>query len=460
MTFRIIRGGRSLIIIAAVWMIFLPAAISGQGVTGTGNVIPGQGVTGTVTGTAVVQENTGCPEKISQYRNARHDAGPAAAMVYWREAFASCPAFSEEIYTDGESMYRELFDRTGEPAYIDSIMMLLTQRTYYFNNKPVHDLHKAELLLDLAGDDPEYLGLCYNILMEASESYPDQMECSHFVNLATVAASLYAMGIIDAGEMGNAFVTSIGTVDYRIETGTGNCSNADDLKNMETFYRTSGAMTCEGLETLYSGKMDRNFRDTAFVNKVNGMVTEAGCSGSDLSYNIAVKMFANDRSAANAVRLAELNLARKNTERAISYFTEAYNRDTTGSVRSAVLLRVALMELEQGKRQEARDRAEHAYQLNKKNAAALMLLAECYAGAEFGNSFDNHTAYWVAVDYLEAAIKVDPSLRKAAEGKIRAWSKLFPTREECFYRKILDEGTVFTVGGWVSEITRVRFRME
>ncbi len=448
MAIRTESGKRSFRIIVAVFMIILPAVVTGQGVIET------------ETAAGVAQDSTGCPDKISLYKSARMNADPVAALGYWREALASCPAVSEDIYADGELMYREMFDLTSASEYIDSILMILTQRTYYFSNKPAHDMHKADLLLDLAGDDPEYLGLCYNILMEASESYPDQMDCGHFVQLATVAASLYAMGIIDAGEMSNAFVTTIGTVDDRIETGTGNCTNSDDLVNMETFYRTSGAMTCGGLETLYAGKVDRNFRDTLFIGKVRTMLTEAGCTGSDLYYNIAVKMFANDRSAANAVRLAELNLARNDTERAISYFTEAYNRDTTSNVRSAVLIRVALMELGQGKRQEARDRAEHAFQLNKWNADALMLLAECYAGAELGSSFDNHTAYWVAVDYLEAAVKVDPSLRKVAEGRIRAYSKLFPTREECFYRKILDEGTVFNVGGWVSEVTRVRFRKE
>jgi len=118
------------------------------------------------------------------------------------------------------------------------------------------------------------------------------------------------------------------------------------------------------------------------------------------------------------------------------------------------------MELAQGKRQEARDRAEHAWQLNNRNARALLILADCYAGAELGNTFDNHTAYWVAVDYLEAAIKVDPSLRKEAEGKIKAYSQLFPTKEECFYRRLNDQGAVFNVGSWIGEVTRVRFRRE
>lgn len=56
-----------------------------------------------------------------------------------------------------------------------------------------------------------------------------------------------------------------------MENHIAGCNIAEDLNNMETFYRTSGAMTCEGLETLYGGKLDRNFRDTAFVSKLFSM---------------------------------------------------------------------------------------------------------------------------------------------------------------------------------------------
>lgn len=441
--------GRKLYFIAVSAMIvLLPAGICGQGVTEE-PILSGSR-----------EDSLKCQENMAVYMAAVQGGDLAGTLGPWRQVLNDCPSFYEEIYADGESIYRELFERTGMQEYIDSIVMILTQRTYYFGNKPSNDLHKAEILFDLAGDDPAYLGLCYNILAEAAGSFPDQMECSHFVRMATVAASLYAMGEIDTEELGSAFVTAIGTVDWRMENHIAGCSDAEDLENMETFYRTSGAMTCEGLETLYGEKLDRNFRDTAFVRKVFTMTEEAGCAGSDLYYNVAVKMFASDRSAKNAVRLAELNAAAGNDDKAISYFTEAYNRDTTRAVRSGVLMRVALMELGQGKRQEARDRAEHAWQLNKKNAEALMLLADCYAGAELGNKFDNLAAYWVAVDYLQAAVNADPSIKSKADAKIRAYMKLFPTREDCFYRKILDEGVVYTVGGWVNEITRVRFRKE
>lgn len=442
------NGVRSAVALTVAIIMALPLAVTGQ-------VSPGAGtVAGNVTDTLQ------CPVIISNYRSALAQGDTGTALGYWREALALCPGTSEELYADGEMLYREIFDLTGSREYIDSIMMILTQRSHYFGNRAANELHKTDLLMDLAGDDPDYLGLCYNILIEGAESYPDQMECSHFVRFATVAASLYAMGIIDAAEMGQAFVTSIGTVDHRMESGAVSCSSADDLQNMEMFYRTSGAMTCEGLETLYSSGVDRRFRDVLFLGKVFEMLSEADCGSSDLYYNVAVKMFANDRSVENALRLAELNIGRNDSDRAQSYFTEAYNRDTSRVSRSAVLNRIAMADLGQGRRQEARNRAEHAWQLNNRNAQALMILAECYAGAELGSSFDNHTAYWVAVDYLEAAVREDPSLRQEAETKYRAWSQLFPTREECFYRRILDEGAVFTVGGWVNEVTRVRFRKE
>lgn len=442
------RTGNLFVTMAMALFVLMPLTVSGQEGNEPGVI--------SMSGDDTLQ----CAERLSLYRSARDGRDSGVPGDLWRQLIAECPGVSEELYIDGESMYRELFDRTGGQEYIDSMLMILTQRTHYFNNHSANDLHKADILFDLAGDDPGYLGLCYNLLTEVSESSPDQMDCYHFVRLATAAASLYAMGIIEADEMGHAFVTAIGTLDWRMENNIAGCSNTEDLANLEIFYRTSGAMTCEGLETLYAGKIDRNFRDTAFVAKVYAMHNEAGCEQSGLYYNVAVKMFANDRTAENAVRLAELNAARNNMDRAVSYFTEAYNRDTNRIVRSGVLTRVALMELERGKRQEARDRAEHAFQLNNRNAGALMILADCYAGAELGNKFDNLASYWVAVDYLQAAMSVDPSLKAEADAKIRKYMKLFPTREDCFYRKILDEGVVYNVGGWVNEVTRVRFRKE
>ncbi|MFN2314738.1 MAG: hypothetical protein ABR531_09780 [Bacteroidales bacterium] len=406
------------------------------------------------------EDRARCDSLTSLYKDHYINRDYSGALEFWRQVQADCPSLSEDLYKDGELIYTDFYRNTGDLAYIDTVLMVLSRRTWYFNNKPANDLYTADLLSDLAGDDPSYLGHCYNILAEAAESFPDQMECRHFVLMATTAASLYAMEIIDADELEHAFVKAIGTLETRLGNNLCDASRDEDLENLEMYFTTCGAMSCNSIEILYSQKVDSDFRDTELIDKVFTMLTETGCTGSDLYYNVAVKIFANDRSAENAVRLAELNVDRNNIERAISYFTEAYNRDTSTLVRSEVITRVAIMELAKGRRQEARDRAEHAWQLDNLNARALIIIADSYAGAELGNSFDNHTAYWVAVDYLEAAMMVDPSLKKEAEGRIRVYSRHFPTREECYYRKILDEGTVFNVGGWIGEVTRVRFRRE
>jgi tetratricopeptide (TPR) repeat protein len=406
------------------------------------------------------QDSTKCADNASAYKTFYYNNEINTALDYWRQVLDSCPAFSEDLYEDGESMYLGQYDRTGDLAFIDTVLMTLNQRSYYFDSKVSNDLHASSLLFDLAGDDPVYLGLSYNMLRETADIYPDQMECRHLIMMATAAASLYAMEIIDPEELEAAFVIAIVSLQTRLENNPADAEYSEDLENLETYFSSCGAMTCSSIEKLYTKKIDRYFRDTVLLNKVDAMLTETGCTGSDLYYSIALKRFANDRSAANAVRLAELNIDRNDIERAISYFTEAYNRDTTSAVRSEVILRVAEMELARGKRQEARNRGEHAWQLNKRNGRALLFLAECYAGAEMGNAFDNHAVYWVAVDYLRAARDVDPSLAETADARIKEYEKLYPTREECFYKRILDEGLIYNVGGWVGEVTRVKFRKE
>ena len=378
----------------------------------------------------------------------------------WRQALAEHPDSTEDLYIRGESMYKELYITTGEKAYIDSMLMILSQRTIYFNNKPSNDLRKSQVLFELGGNDTLYTEQCYNLIKEVADSFPDFMNDSSSVLLMAAAARSYSFNKIDTTEVLVAYKKAIGTVGTQLEINPGDSRYTAAAKKIDSIFRSSGAMTCSSIEEIYSPEIDQNIKDTVLINKVFSLLTEMDCTRSDFFYRIAVRMYANKRSAENAVRLAELNIARKNTDKAVNYFTEAFRADTSKIVQSEVLTRVAATELASGKRQEARDRAEHAWKLNKKNGKALLIVAEAYAGSKIGDAFDNHSVYWVAVDYLMFAKAVDPSLKETADEKIKAWSRLFPTREECYYRRITDEGIAYSVGSWVSEVTKVRFRKE
>jgi tetratricopeptide (TPR) repeat protein len=393
--------------------------------------------------------------------SAQEEIEPGApALNDWRRVLAEYPDSSEELYINAESAYAELYQTTGDKAYIDSVLMILSQRTLYFNNKPSHDLRKSAVLYELGATDTVYMEYCYNLVKEVSDNFPDYMDENYSVLLMAAAARTYSLSLIDTTEVLAAYLKAAGTVEKQLEIHTGDSRYTEAAGDIYSIFMSSGAMTCSSIEEIYSRKVDQNHSDTVLINKVFNLLTEKDCTRSDFYYRIAVRIYANNRSAENAVRLAELNIARKNTDKAVGYFTEAFKADTSKAVQSDVLTRVAAWELAEGKRQEARDRGEHAWELNKKNGKALMIIAEAYAGSKIGDAFDNHSVYWVAVDYLMFAKAVDPSLKETADAKIKAWSRLFPTREECYYRNITDQGIAHSVGSWISEVTKVRFRKE
>lgn len=382
------------------------------------------------------------------------------ALNDWRQVLAEYPDSTEDLYIKGEAMYKELYRTTGERVYIDSVLMILSQRTLYFNNRPSNDLNKSLFLFELGGNDTMYTEQCYNLIKEVADSFPDYIDHSYSVLLMAAAIRSFSINLIDTTEVLVAYQNAVGAVEAQLEIHPGDSRYLAAANKIDSIFLSGGPKNCSSIEAIYSRKVDQNNRDTVLINKVFNLLTETDCTRSDFYYRIAVKIYANKRSAENAVRLAELNIARKNKDKAVSYFTEAYKADTSKIVRSEVVTRIAAMELAEGKRQEARDRGEHAWELNKKNGKALLIIAEAYAGSKIGDAFDNHSAYWVAVDYLMFAKVVDPSLREIADEKIRAWSRLYPTREECYYRGITDQGIVYSVGSWISEVTKVRFRKE
>ncbi len=383
-----------------------------------------------------------------------------SAMYYWRQVFNECPASSEDIYARGEVLFRERLSTTGDSAYIDSVIMVMSLRTFYFDNKPSNDLAISLFLSEHGGNNSFYTDLRYNLLKEVADSFPGFMDQNHAVLLVEAAVKSYSAGMIDTTEVLAAYLKAYEIIDNQLKVTPDDSRYKEAAGRIESLYRASGAMTCGSIEAIYSRKVDEDIRNTALLNEVFNLLTEKGCTGSDFYYRMAVKLFAGNRTAENAVRLAELNLARNNIEKAEGYFSQAYSIDTSKLVRSDVLTRIAAMELALGKKQEARNRGEHAYELNNMNGKAVFIIAEAYAGSNIGDAFANHAVYWVAVDYLNTAKSIDPSLTTAANEKIREYSKLFPTREEGFYNGITDEGIVYRVGGWIGEITRVRFRKE
>lgn len=68
--------------------------------------------------------------------------------------------------------------------------------------------------------------------------------------------------------------------------------------------------------------------------------------------------------------------------------------------------------------------------------------------------------YWAAVDKYRKARDVAPSLSSVADSKINTYRKVFPTKEDIFYREDWERGGTFTIDygcySWIGETTSVR----
>lgn len=403
-------------------------------------------------------DSTRCLRNTSLYSTYYENKDFNMAVQFWRDVLKECPGSSKNTYIKGEVMYKEFFRKTGNKAYIDTVLMILDQRTRYFNEAHANSLRKAFALYEFGGSDTTYARQSYNLIRKVLEVSPQSLDHTYSSLYMAVAARCYALRLTDVRGVIDAYAGAMNIIDDQLVRKPGDARYLEAKKNIDLVFRSSGVATCENIEELFTAGVEKNPSDTAMLKKVITMLTESGCQGSELFYRAATRLYDTEPSAASAAQLAEMNVARKKYSEAEKYYTEAIDLETNNVIKSGLLTKLATIELTSDKKQAARDFAKAAYSLDQANGNALYIIAEAYAGARVGEAFENQTVYWVVVDYLVRAKNTDPSLKTQADERIAIYSRLYPTKEEAFFRSLVNEGAAYNVGGWVNESTTIRFR--
>ncbi|MFB6248693.1 MAG: tetratricopeptide repeat protein [Salinibacter sp.] len=114
---------------------------------------------------------------------------------------------------------------------------------------------------------------------------------------------------------------------------------------------------------------------------------------------------------------------------------------------------------------KARQEYRKALEMNPKFAEAYVAIGDLYAravsqcsGSELSRK--DKAVYWAAVDKYRKAMEVDSSIASVVESKIRSYRKVFPSKEDIFYREDWEQGETFTIDygcySWINETTSVR----
>jgi tetratricopeptide (TPR) repeat protein len=405
-------------------------------------------------------DSTRCLRNTSLYSTYYENKDYNMAVQFWRDVLKECPGSSKNTYIKGEAMYKEFFRKTGDKAYLDTVLMILDKRTRYFNEAHANSLRKAFALYEFGGNDTARARLSYNLISDVMKASPQSFDHTYSSLYMAVTARCYFLKLIDASGVMDAYAQSMKVVDDLSARKPGDTKYAEARKNIDLVFKSSGVATCDNIEKLFTASVEKTPSDTAMLKRVITMLTETGCQGSELFYRATTMLYDTERSAASAARLAEMNVARKKYGEAEKYYTEAIELETNSVVKSGLLTKLATIELTSDNKQAARDFAKAAYSLDPVNGNALYIIAEAYAGARIGEAFENQTVYWVVVDYLVRAKNIDPSLKNQADERIAIYSRLYPTKEECFFRSLVNEGASYNIGGWVNESTTIRFRKQ
>ena len=325
------------------------------------------------------------------------------AVKFWRSIYNECPASSKNIYIKGEAMFKELFRKSQNKAYIDTILLILSKRQQYFNEVVPTDLRKSIALYELGGNEPEYARESYNYIIDVMKTSPQSFDHTYSTLYMAVAAKCYSMKVIPAEEVISAYSKAMESIDLRLAKKPDDARYLEARKNIDAVFKSSGAATCTNLEELFTGKVEQNPNDIALLKKVLDLLVQTGCTESELYFKAATNLYRSERSSDAATKLAEMNYARKRYNDAEHYYVEAIELQNDPKIKSGLLTKLATLELTSDNKQAARDYAKNAYSLDNSNGNALFIIAESYAGARIGESFENQTVYWVVVDYLNKA---------------------------------------------------------
>jgi tetratricopeptide (TPR) repeat protein len=222
----------------------------------------------------------------------------------------------------------------------------------------------------------------------------------------------------------------------------------------------SGAGDCKTLNEYYADKVEPNKSDKEFLNEMLDALSSVGCSESDLYFTASEYLYILEPSASAALGLANKSLRDKDYDTAVKYYSEAAKLETDKNKSSDYMMQLAGIFSNQRNFARARSAAYEALEYNPNNGEAYILIAQLYASSAnniFSEPEKAGLVYCAAVDKLQKARSVDPSVAGKANSLINRYSAGYMDTETAFMMGIKAGDTVH-IPGWINESTTVRLR--
>jgi tetratricopeptide (TPR) repeat protein len=407
-----------------------------------------------------------CLKQSSLYREFVKQKNYHDAISHWKWTFENCPKSSRNIYLDGVKIYSDLIgtakSEAERTAFVDTLMQVYQARITHFGQE---DFVKGRMGIDLLRFQPSAVTEAYDHLSFSIKNLGKSSEYAVAVTFMQASSFMYKNNSIPKERTLEDFTIAMKSMEesYEYFVVKGDQDKADKVKsaiqNIETYFMESGAADCGVLIPYFTPKFNETPGDVELLKNITKILDKAECNDSDLYYDASKQLHKLSPSAESAVYIARAALKREIFTESVEFYKQAIELQQDKLEKARYYYELGLITFSQLHDYEgARRYALLSLENDPTNGKAYILIGNLYAssGSRCGDDdFKQRTVYWAAVDKFEMAKKADSSLAIDANKLINAYSAQFPNGEILFFNN-LTEGSVYTVGCWINEKTRVR----
>ena len=247
-----------------------------------------------------------------------------------------------------------------------------------------------------------------------------------------------------------------------IETVEAKCGTNEELQQILSSVRDDIFGKNPQAQIKYLEKKMKNASDSTKVmlDLFNAYVDQGNI---DKASELAPRLMKTKPPAETVREIAQMRLEDGRPEAALKAYEQAAKQGAKLEAEDHYNRGTAYQQL--GQFSKARQAFRKALEMKPEFGQAYIGIGDLYAravskcsGSELGRK--DKAVYWVAVDKYRQAMDVDSGLKSVAESKIKSYRKVFPTKEDIFYREDWTQGEAFTIDygcySWIGETTTVR----
>lgn len=445
----------------------------------------------------VGEDSINCIQQISNCNVNVKNNNFETAYPAWKELFTKYPVARVDTYTNGVKILKGLIaketDEQKKLDYINELMALYDQQIKYIDKLqqitktklsagnilgkkaldyirlvPGADLNEAYAMcsqsVNMEKGESEYLVTQQFMKLSAMKYKKDPTGHGEQVIQDYLDASVYIVDVLDKYNeridyYTNRYKELMDPKDSIRAEGFGKMIDAARTarSNIDGYFINSGAASCDDLEAIYAPKIEENKDNIAYLNKVISLMSMLKCTDQDAYLAASEYALAIEPNAKAAMGCGYRYFKKGEIDKALEFFDQAIELETSATNKADMCYKVGVIHMSLKKYSKAREYARKAIALNSKFGDPYILIAQCYAAAPdwHNDNVLNGCTYFAAIDKLQRAKAIDPSVKEQANKLIAQYSNYTPAAEDLFMRGY-SKGKSINIGGWINETTTIR----